>query len=168
MLPDSVGRSLVASGAGGVVVSWSTFARQAPALADVVRERLLDQRVAYLATTARNGAPRVHPVSPIITEHGLYVFMEPTSPKGHDLRRNGRFALHAPVDAPLPTVAQVFLAGRGAVVDDPAVREAVVRTAGYPVLDRFVLFELGVENVMRTSPGVENPYEVSREFWPLR
>jgi hypothetical protein len=150
------------------VVSWSTFARQAPALAAVVRERLLDQRIAYLATTARNGAPRVHPVSPIITEHGLYVFMEPTSPKGHDLRRNGRFALHAPVDAPIPTVAQVFLAGRGAVVDDPAVREAVMRTAGYPVFDRFVLFELGVDNVMRTSPGAEDPYEVSREFWPPR
>jgi hypothetical protein len=159
---------LVTIGVGGVVVSWSIFAGQAPVLAAVVRERLLDQGVAYLATTARDGAPRVHPVSPIITEHGLYVFMEPTSPKGHDLRRDGRFALHGPVDAPLPTVAQVFLAGRGVVVDDSAVREDVVRAAGYPVLDRFVLFELGVENVMRTSPGVENPYEVSREFWPLR
>lgn len=149
-------------------MSWSTFTQQAPDLAAVVRERLLDQRIAYLATTARNGAPRVHPVSPIITGRGLYVFMEPTSPKGHDLRRDGRFALHAPVDAPLPTVAQVFLAGRGAVVDDPAAREAVVREAGYPVLDRFVLFDLGIENVMCTRPGVENPYEVTREFWPRR
>ena len=147
---------------------WSTFAQEAPALAAVVRERLLELRVAYLATTARNGAPRVHPVSPIITEQGLYVFMEPTSPKGHDLRRDGRFALHAPVDAPLPTVAQVFLAGRGGAIDDPAVREAVVRTAGYPVLDRFVLFGLDVENVMCTRPGVDNPYDVTREFWPLR
>lgn len=147
---------------------WLTFAHEAPALAAVVRERMLDLRIAYLATTARNGAPRVHPVSPIITEHGLFVFMEPTSPKGHDLRRDGRFALHAPVDAPLPTVAQVFLAGRGGVVDDPEVRGAVVRAAGYPVLDRFVLFELDVENVMCTRPGVENPYEVTREFWPPR
>jgi hypothetical protein len=75
------------SDARGVVAPWATFAHEAPALAAVVRERLLDLRVAYLATTARNGAPRVHPVSPIITEQGLYVFMEPTSPKGHDLRR---------------------------------------------------------------------------------
>jgi hypothetical protein len=150
------------------VAPWSTFAHEAPALSAVVRERLLDLRVAYLATTAQDGAPRVHPISPIITEQGLYVFMEPTSPKGHDLRRDGRFALHAPVDAPLPTVAQVFLAGRGGVVDDPAVREAVVRAAGYQVLDRFVLFELGVEKVMCTRPGVDNPYDVTREFWPLR
>src|ERR1041384_6637477 len=90
-------------------VSWSTFEQQAPDLAAVVRERLLDRRIAYLATTARDGRPRVHPVSPIITADGLYLFMEPTSPKGHDLRRDGRFALHAPVDAPLPAVAEVFI-----------------------------------------------------------
>jgi hypothetical protein len=150
------------------VVSWLTFAQEAPDLEAVVRERLSAQHVAYLATTARDGAPRVHPVSPIITEQGLYVFMEPTSPKGHDLRRDGRFALHGPVDAPIPTVPQVFLAGHGTVVDDPAERETVVQTAGYPVLDRFVLFRLVVENVMRTSPGVENPYEVTREYWPPR
>lgn len=80
---------------------------------------MVDLRIAYLATTARDGAPRVHPVSPFISEQELYVFMEPTSPKGDDLRRDGRFALHAPVDAPLSTVAQVFLAGRGSVLDDP-------------------------------------------------
>jgi hypothetical protein len=150
------------------VAHWSTFAREAPALAAVTKERLLDLHIAYLATTAPNGAPRVHPVSPILTEDALYVFMEPTSPKGHDLRRDGRFALHAPVDAPLPTVAQVFIAGRGGVIDDPDERAAVIRAAGYPVLDRFVLFELGVENVMCTRPGVDDPYQVSREFWPQR
>ncbi|MGW6930905.1 pyridoxamine 5'-phosphate oxidase family protein [Lentzea sp. NPDC054927] len=150
------------------MTAWSTFAHEAPILAAVVQERILDLRIAYLATTARDGAPRVHPVSPIVTEHGLYVFMEPTSPKGHDLRRDGRFALHAPVDAPVPTVAQVFVAGRGRVIDDLDVREAVVRAAGYPVLDRFVLFELGVENVMCTRPGVDDPFEVTREFWPPR
>jgi hypothetical protein len=110
----------------------------------------------------------VHPVSPILTEDALYVFMEPTSPKGHDLRRDRRFALHAPVDAPLPTGAQVFIAGHGRVIDDPDERAAVIRAAGYPVLDRFVLFELGVENVMCTRPGVDDPYQVSREFWPQR
>ena len=149
-------------------MSWSSFAAEAPALNAVARECLQAQHVAYLATTARNGAPRVHPVSPIVTDHGLYVFMEPTSPKGHDLRRNGLFALHTPVDAPLPTVPQVYFSGRATVVEDPKTRAAVIRTAGYPVLDRFVLFELVVENVMRTRPGTEDPYAVTREFWPPR
>ena len=148
--------------------SWSTFAAEAPSLNLVARERLQALHVAYLATTARNGAPRVHPVSPILTDDGLYVFMEPTSPKGHDLRRNGRFALHAPVDAPVPTVPQLYLSGRAAVVEDAQIRAAVVRAAGYPVLDRFVLFELAVENVMCTRPGTEDAYEVTREFWPSR
>jgi hypothetical protein len=147
---------------------WSAFAQEAPALAAVVLERLQDLHIAYLATTTANGAPRVHPVSPIATEHGLYVFMEPTSPKGHDIRRDGRFALHFPVDAPIPTVAQVFLAGTGRVVDSPDERAAVVNAAGYPVLERFVLFELGVEKVMSTRPGVDDPYNVSRQFWPPR
>jgi hypothetical protein len=150
------------------VSSWSTFAAEAPSLNVVARERLQDLRVAYLATTARDGAPRVHPVSPILTDDGLYLFMEPTSPKGHDLRRDGRFALHAPVDAPLPTVPEVYFSGRAAAVDDAQTRAAVVRAAGYPVLDRFVLFELAVENVMCTRPGTEDAYAVTREFWPSR
>jgi hypothetical protein len=148
--------------------SWSTFAKEAPLLEAVARDRLQDLHIAYLATTSRSGAPRVHPVSPILTDDGLYLFMEPTSPKGYDLRRNGRFALHAPVDAPLPTVAQMYFAGQGSVVNDTETRAAVVRAAGYPVLDRFVLFELNIDLVMCTRPGTEDAYEVTREFWPPR
>jgi stearoyl-CoA desaturase (Delta-9 desaturase) len=58
-----------------------------------------------------------------------------------------------------------FKARRGLRI---ALAAAVVRTAGYPVLDRFVLFELAVENVMCTRPGTEDAYEVTREFWPSR
>lgn len=148
--------------------SWSTFAAEAPSLNVVARERLQDLHVSYLATTARNGAPRVHPVSPILTDDGLYLFMEPTSPKGHDLRRDGRFALSTPVDAPLPTVPEMYFSGRAAAVEDARTRAAVVRAAGYPVLERFVLFELTVENVMCTRPGTEDPYAVTQEFWPPR
>ncbi|MDA0366425.1 MAG: hypothetical protein O3B31_15565 [Chloroflexi bacterium] len=42
-------------------MSWATFAADEERLADFVRERL-DGRVAYLATVAPSGAPRVHPV----------------------------------------------------------------------------------------------------------
>ncbi|MGH2405330.1 MAG: pyridoxamine 5'-phosphate oxidase family protein, partial [bacterium] len=51
--------------------------------------------MAYLATLRGDGAPRVHPVTPIVGEGRLFLFMEPTSPKGHDLRRDGRYALHS-------------------------------------------------------------------------
>jgi hypothetical protein len=36
-------------------------------------------------------------VTPILGENRLFIFMEPTSPKGHDLRRDGRYTLHCSV-----------------------------------------------------------------------
>ena len=42
--------------------------------------------------------PRVHPVTPIVGSGKLFVFMEPTSPKGKDLMRDGRYALHCGIE----------------------------------------------------------------------
>ncbi len=53
----------------------------------------LNGKVAYLATVRKDGSPRVHPMTPIIGQGHLFVFMEPTSPKGHDLQRDGRYAI---------------------------------------------------------------------------
>jgi hypothetical protein len=52
---------------------------------------------AYLATVRPDGSPRVHPVTPIIGAGGLFLFMEPTSPKGRDLHERGWFAMHSGV-----------------------------------------------------------------------
>ncbi len=52
----------------------------------------------YLATVDDRGAPRVHPVTPVIGGGFLFVFMEPTSPKGRDLRERRSYALHNGVD----------------------------------------------------------------------
>lgn len=38
--------------------------------------------VAYLGTLRADGSPRIHPVTPIVSER-LFLFMEPTSPKEH-------------------------------------------------------------------------------------
>lgn len=53
--------------------------------------------VANLGTLRADGSPRVHPVTPIIGEQ-LFLFMEPTSPKGKDLQRDARYTLHCSVD----------------------------------------------------------------------
>ena len=73
--------------------SWGAFESQAPDLAAFGMERLVTAP-AYLATLRRGGTPRVHPVAPIIGGGRLFVFMEPTSPKGRDLRERGWYALH--------------------------------------------------------------------------
>jgi hypothetical protein len=77
-------------------MSWKTFEAQHPELAALGAERL-NGKVAYRATLREDGAPRVHPITPIIGHGQLFVFMEPTSPKGHDLQRDGRYAIHCSV-----------------------------------------------------------------------
>ena len=78
------------------VVGWSEFALLEPELAAAGRGLLYQYGVGlgFLATVRRDGAPRVHPVCPIISDDGLFVFVVP-SPKLGDLRRDGRFALHS-------------------------------------------------------------------------
>ena len=77
--------------------SWKEFAQQAPELAAFGKTRFQSE-VAYLGTLRADGGPRVHPVTPIIGEQ-LFLFMEPTSPKGKDLQRDPRYTLHCSVHA---------------------------------------------------------------------
>ncbi len=59
------------------MVSWNEFASSAPRLANVGVKLLFQHGVglAYLATVSANGAPRLHPVSPILSSGRLYVFI---------------------------------------------------------------------------------------------
>lgn len=121
--------------------NWGAFAASAPELAAFVAERLR-AAPSYLATVRASGAPRVHPVTPIVTDDGLYVFMEPTSPKAADLRERGWFALHNGVPDNAGTGGEASLTGTGRSVEDDAVRAAVGAAASYDPADRYVLFEL--------------------------
>jgi hypothetical protein len=123
------------------VTTWGGFAATEPELAAFVAERLM-AAPPYLATVRESGAPRVHPVTPIFTADGLYLFMEPTSPKGDDLRERGWFALHNGVPDMNGTGGEASVGGTGHPVDDPAVRATVVEAATYDPADRYVLFEL--------------------------
>ncbi|MGA7228579.1 MAG: pyridoxamine 5'-phosphate oxidase, partial [Acidimicrobiia bacterium] len=97
---------------------------------------------AYLATIRRSGSPRVHPVTPIFTDAGLFLFMEPTSPKGRDLRERESFALHNGVPDNAGSGGEFFLAGRGLIVEDVDIWSEVADSAGYEPADRYILFEL--------------------------
>ena len=80
------------------MATWEHFANAEPELAaygwELLRE---DQGYAYLATVARGGAPRVHPVVPFIAEGRLLVSIVATSPKVADLRGRPQYMLHATV-----------------------------------------------------------------------
>jgi len=139
------------------MTTWGAFAAAEPALATFVVDRLL-AAPAYVATLREDGTPRVHPVTPIVAADALYLFMEPTSPKGRDLRERGSYALHNGVRDGAGTGGEVSLRGTGRPVEDPAIRAAAVAAATYNPADRYVLFELLVDEIRCNGYGdVELP-----------
>jgi hypothetical protein len=102
-------------------------------------------RVAYLATTRPDGAPTVHPVSPHLHENRLFVFMYPTSPKAHDLQRDGRYALHCGVEDNSGGGGEFYVRGRAQQIHDAHIWE-LIRPEHPEELDtRYILFEFSVE-----------------------
>ncbi len=83
--------------------------------------------------------------------------MEPTSPKGHDLQRDGRYAMHCSVEDASGGGGEFFIAGRVRLVDDPAVRQIATHAASFTPADRYLLFELHLEQASSTIYDGGNP-----------
>src|SRR6476469_9324453 len=111
-------------------MSWKTLEAQQPELAAMGGERLNGQ-VAYLATVRKDGSPRVHPMTPIIGQGHLFVFMEPTSPKGHDLRRDPRYAIHCSVSDTSGASGEFIVTGQAHMTDNQELRALAVELASY-------------------------------------
>ena len=126
------------------MASWSEFAADEPRLAGAIRA-LMQQYgpgLGYLATVRPDGGPRVHPVSPVITDEGLFCFVV-DSPKRRDLERDGRYALHS--FPPEDSDDEAYVAGRAVPVSDPALVAAIAgNLRAAPQVD-WRLFELSVE-----------------------
>jgi hypothetical protein len=133
------------------MVTWKEFAAAEPDLADVGRSLLFQFKVglAFLATVRKDGAPRLHPVCPVLSDDRLFVLIIPTSPKRHDLRRDGRYALQT-FPQPKPGSDEFSIAGKAVGVDDPAVRAAILRDAKHMADASEIAFELWIEHVMHT------------------
>jgi len=119
-----------ASGAGDASTmsadetTWNQLSEMRPDLAQAGRGLLYQYGVglAFLATVRSDGGPRLHPMCPLINEHGLFAFIVP-SPKRDDLLRDGRFALHSfPAD---DNEDAFYIAGRTREVADQGLRTAL-------------------------------------------
>src|SRR6476646_3283987 len=99
------------------MATWGAFEQAAPELAEFGAELLL-AGPAYLATVRADGTPRVHPVTPIIGDGHLFLFIEPTSPKARDLDDQGSVAMHNGVPDANGTGGEFWIKGRGARIDD--------------------------------------------------
>jgi hypothetical protein len=137
------------------MTTWAQFANQAPDLA-AFGEARFRSGVAYLGTVREDGSPRVHPVTPIIGEQ-LFLFMEPTSPKGKDLQRDARYALHCSVEDSSGGGGEFYVRGRATFNDDHLVREQAVRASSYTPQDRYILFVLSVEYAFMNTYVDGNP-----------
>lgn len=132
------------------MASWAEFAADAPELATYVQARLTGAP-AYLATIRPDGGPRVHPITAIVGDEALYVFMFDTSPKGKDLRRDGRYALHCTVENHSGGGGEVIVRGEAVLVDDAATRAKAAEAASYSPRDAYILFQLDIRYVLVTT-----------------
>jgi hypothetical protein len=125
------------------MTTWGEFATAHPSLAAFGADRL-GHPPAYLATVRSDGDPRVYPVTPVIGGEHLFLFMEPTSPKGRDLRQRGSYAFHNAVPDTNGTGGEFHLRGTATLVEDEALRTIAVSSASYAPAERYIMFELHV------------------------
>jgi hypothetical protein len=142
------------------MATWAQFVSAAPRLAAQVKALFeqYGQGLGYLATVRADGGPRVHPVSPVITDDGLFCFIIP-SPKRRDLEHDGRYALHA--FPPEHTNDEAYVAGTATPVTDPVRIERLAGRFRAAAQVDWRLFELSVDVAMvgRTGPA----YQVWRD-----
>ena len=154
------------------MLTWREFAAQQPDLAEAGRGLLYQFGVglAFLATTRADGAPRVHPMCPLVTEDGLYAFIVP-SPKRNDLHRDGRYAMHS---FPADDNEDAFsLAGQAEQVTDPelaatlAIRYADEREMREPpeALATWEPFEFRIESCLLTRTTKHGDADPQHTAW---
>jgi len=108
------------------MATWSELRDARPDLTDAGRGLLYQFGVglAFLATVAHDGEPRVHPMCPLLSDDELFAFLVP-SPKRRDLLCNGRYAMHS---FPPPDNEDAFyLRGQAHAVDDDSLRAKLGR-----------------------------------------
>ena len=140
------------------MLTWKEFAALQPEMAEFGLKRL-EYHVVYLATVRRNGYPRVHPFTPFVASGHLFAFMEPISPKGLDLQRNGLYAIHSLVTDMNGTNGEFAVTGHAHLVRDSAIRELAVKGCPYPPKERYVCFEFKLKECMTNTylDGVPHP-----------
>jgi hypothetical protein len=150
------------------MATWLEFEAAAPTLAAEVRKNLYEVGIGlgFLATVRTDGAPRVHPVCPILSPAGLHVLIVP-GPKQHDLRRDGRYALHTETCPPPQHEDGCMLTGTAVEVTEASIRDVVVDQLRserddpvlWPSVRTDALFELLVDSclLVRTLDSAELP-----------
>lgn len=132
---------------------WGQLEREDVRLAAFGQERL-DGKVAYLATTRRDGRPRAQPVTPIVGEGRMFIFLEPGSPRTRDLIENSDFCLHCAMSDSSGSSGEFQITGVAVKCDDQEDREIAESVCSFRPSIRSILFELCITDAVSTEyPG---------------
>jgi len=156
------------------VITWTEFAKEQPALAEVGRKQLYqwDIGLAFLATVRPDGGPRVHPVCPVINDDGMHILVV-AGPKQRDLRRDGRYSLHSETCPPPRHDDGFAVSGLAREVTDAAIRQRfgdtmrVERGNGvpWPTFEQDVLFELLIERCLLMLTQADEQFPAGPTVW---
>jgi hypothetical protein len=155
------------------MITWTEFERQQPALAEAGRRQIYQISIglAFLATVRPDGAPRVHPVCPVISPAGLHLLII-AGPKRADLRRDGRYALHSETCPPPRQDDGFSVAGRAREITDPEVDRVVrgqvlAEREGkvWPGFDQEVVFELSLDRCLLMLTQPEGAFPAGPTIW---
>lgn len=154
-------------------MKWAQLAQTRSDLTEAGRGLLYQFSVGlgFLGTVRADGGPRLHPVCPVITDDGMYVFVEP-GPKRDDLHRDPRCALHSfPPDR---NEDAFYVTGTATQVTDEATIARLRQqmrderpTLGTPPDTRPAdeLFELDIERVLLTRTTGHGDWEPQHTIW---
>jgi pyridoxamine 5'-phosphate oxidase-like protein len=150
------------------VATWAEFEADAPDLASRGRGILYQYGppLGFIATVRADGGPRLHPFCPIVVDGGLWAYILRDSPKGADLRRDPRFALHA-----LPakdTDDEFFVRGRAEPAQSDEDQQARIVAAALPATVGAVeeqLFHLHIDRVLLATYAYRGQWPPVYERW---
>jgi len=134
------------------MVPWSEFAAAEPEIAAAGRRLLEDApgvpTVAFLATVAADGRPRIHPVVVACVAGRLWAFVT-DSPKQRDLDRSRWYAIHSTLG---PSDESFLVSGHAARAVDEAERALVAAQMPFGGIDaRHVLYEFRLDRALWTA-----------------
>ena len=130
---------------------WSEFEADAPRLAEIATNRLIDPGVLLVATIRQDGTPRLSPVEPLVLDGDLWLSMMLGSRKAADLLHDDRLLVHSIITSKDGAAGEIKLRGRAIDVTDPQARdryrEAVVVLGWQPQEPLFHLFRIDIGDV---------------------
>ncbi len=143
------------------MAAWGDVAAREPDLVARARRYLDAHRHLTLATLRVRGAPRLSGSEVIIAEGEMWLGSMYGSMKAHDLRRDGRFALHSQSVDPPDWTGDATVSGVAEEVGDPDVR---ARILGVHAQTGSHLFRCDVREVAVVELG-DPPDHITVDTW---